>query len=412
MKNLSTRNLLQKMLRRAWIGLLVGVLFAGGYYVWKTHSAPENIPGQTPAAEETTVPEQSPLLKRFVICTPDFSAYAEQESPTMCMNEYSQSLAAFAANRFRTDNAILRYYQTVLGKYPALDYRIFTSEMVRAMIGAWQYNGDMVLSVSAPSIEASRLDHYAEALGLDETAPDALDQAQCLLRDAVYQAVVAYLEEPAALAESGVSLTRADASYEEELGRQSVVNAEADAGILPDSVAEKNTHPGKKALALLFLLGFVLVEAVVAAFAMLDDTLRSASDLEQNCDLTVLSAGKDTPAALQEAALKLIVRGEAPGSLALAPVGADAEAAKSAAGALTAALKAAAERAGQNALAAGEIAVIDDASVWNESLAAAIGKSVVLLVCRGKTQGRALNAAAEILRGLDVPVAGAILMDP
>lgn len=409
MKNLSTHDLLQRMLRWAWAALLVGVLFAGGYYLWKTHAVSGAEPGQESAATETVAPEKNPTLKRFLICKPDFSGY--QQGTTLGMNEYAQSLAAFAASRFRTDDALMRYYSEVLSAYPKLDYRTFTLDMVRAMVAAWQYNGDMVMSVGSPEIRDEQLEHFADALGVKKDAPDALEQTQCILRDAVYKAVCAYVEDPAALDDAGVVLSRIDPASEEMFARQSVVAAEADAGILPDSAA-KSQHPGKKALAVMFLLGFLLVEAVVVAFALLDDTIRSASDLEHNTDLSVLSAGKDAASAVAEAALRLAVRQAAPGMLAIAPIGTDPSCAKETAAQLTAAMKKTAELSGKPALGEGEAVVMEDVTAWNEMLAAAFGRSVILLVCREKTRCRDLKAASEILRGLEIPVAGAMIIEP
>lgn len=410
MNILNTRALLQKALRRAWIALLIGALFAGGFYFWKTHGAAPVPSGETPAAaEEADALKSSPLMKRYAVYQPSFADYAEH--PTLGMNEYAQSIASFAAARFRTDNALMAYYDAVFRAYPDLDFRVFTGEVLRSMVGTWQYNTDVVVSVTAPEIDGDELSSYAAALGLDEKASDAREQAQCLLRDTVFAAVTEYASDPAALADSGVTLTRAGADYEALLDLQSFVTAEADAGILPDSPSEQ-TRPGKKLLALVFLLGFFLTEAVVIAFALLDDTIRSETDLEQNTDLPVLSGAKDRAALLSEAALKLAVRRAAPSALALAPVGVDAETAAALAAELTAALKATAEKTSVSEIGDGAVAVVGDAANWNDSLTAAIGRSVVLLTGRGKTHCRDLNAAADILRQLEVPVAGALLIDP
>ena len=401
----STKSLLRTAVRRAWIAVLAGILLAGCFFLLKgrNHAEPEP---EAPA--ESAVPTEvskDPRMNRFALYRPDFTGYAEHAE--MGMDEYAQSLSTFVAFRFQTDAAFWSYYESLLDAYPTLDTGVFTSDVMRAMIGIWQYGYDVVLRVTSPIINHSQLAHYAEALHLDADAPDLMAQVQCLLRDRLFSIVTANMDDPASLEADGVSITRTKASYEQMMAAQSVVASEQNAGI--PQRGEGSNGVGKKTLLLVFLLGFVLAEAIVLALALLDGKIRSAEELELNTDLPLLGTVKSGAPDYAEPALRLTVRKAEPGALVLAALQADSDL-SAAAGELTAALKSAAQKAGLTV--SGEIQAVGSAASWNPALASAIGKEIILVAEAGKSSRRALADAAEILRSLELPVVGVLYLEP
>lgn len=415
MNSVRTRYLVQKVLRWLWLAVIVGALLAGGYYLLhaRSESKPAPVDPAVPAQEK--LPEEDPRLQRFALYTPVFTPNESEKG----LDEYALSVANFVAARLQTDLNCYEYFDQIYQRYPALDSHAFTYMDLRSMFSAWQFNYDVVVHVQSPELTGAALESCAEAMGLlpqdqalsAEEHAAALQATRCLLRDLVFEAVTAKAADPALLADAGVSLVRSDAHYEEIMDQQSLVLAEAEDSTLLDDVAVSSAPLSKKMLVLVFLIGAMITEMVVLAFAIMDDTIRTAEDLKQNTDLTVLSVGSAEDAAVAETALKLLVRRASPGSLLLAPVGADAESAGQLAAALTASMRKASERAGEPALGAGDLLVSEDVTAWNEALASALGRSALVLVRAGKTHCRDLQKAAEVLRQLDVPVVGAMLLD-
>lgn len=414
MNSVRTRYLLQKVLRWLWLAVLIGALLALGYYLLHARRAPEPADAVAPAEAET-LPEEDPRLLRFALYAPVFTP-GESENG---LDEYALSVANFAAARLQTDLNCYQYFDQIYQRYPALDPHDFTYTDLRNMLSAWQFNYDVVVRVQAPELTGSALESCAAAMGVlpqdqqitEQAHAAALDQTRCLLRDLVFEAVTAKADDPAFLSDAGVTLVRGDAHYEAIMDQQSLILTEAEESTLLDDVAAGSKPLSKKMLALVFFIGAMITEMVVLAFALMDDTIRTAEDLTQNTDLSVLSVGSADDAAVAEAALKLLVRRASPGSLLLAPVGTDAQSASPLAAALTASMRRASERAGEPALGAGEVLVAEDVTAWNEALASVLGRSAVVLVRAGKTHCRDLQKAAEVLHQLDVPVIGAMLID-
>ena len=414
MNSVRTRYLLQKVLRWLWLAVLIGALLALGYYLLHARRAPEPADAVAPAEAET-LPEEDPRLLRFALYAPVFTP-GESENG---LDEYALSVANFAAARLQTDLNCYQYFDQIYQRYPALDPHDFTYTDLRNMLSAWQFNYDVVVRVQAPELTGSALESCAAAMGLlpqdqqltEQEHAAALDQTRCLLRDLVFEAMTAKADDPAFFSDTGVKLVRGDAHYESIMDQQSLILTEVEESTLLDDVAAGKKPLSKKMLALVFFIGAMITEMVVLAFALLDDTIRTEEDLTQNTDLSVLSVGTADDAAVTEAALKLLVRRESPGSLLLAPVGADAQSVSPLAAALTASMRRASERAGEPALGAGEVLVAEDVTAWNEALASVLGRSAVVLVRAGKTHCRDLQKAAEVLRQLDVPVVGAMLID-
>ena len=416
MNSVRTRYLLQKVLRWLWLAVLVGALLALGYYLLHARSAPAPADADTAVPEqEDILPEHDPRLQRFALYTPVFTPEESEKG----LDEYALSIANFAAARLQTDLNCYQYFDQIYQRFPALDPHDFTYTDLRNMLSAWQFNYDVVVRVQAPELTGSALESCAAAMGLlpqdqqltEQEHAAALDQTRCLLRDLVFEAMTAKADDPAFFSDTGVKLVRGDAHYESIMDQQSLILTEVEESTLLDDVAAGKKPLSKKMLALVFFIGAMITEMVVLAFALLDDTIRTEEDLTQNTDLSVLSVGTADDAAVAEAALKLLVRRESPGSLLLAPVGADAQSVSPLAAALTASMRRASERAGEPALGAGEVIVAEDVTAWNEALASALGRSAVVLVHAGKTHCRDLLKAAEVLRQLDVPVVGAMLID-
>ena len=414
MNSVRTRYLLQKVLRWLWLAVLVGALLALGYYLLHARRATEPADAVSPAEAET-LPEEDPRLLRFALYAPVFTPEESEKG----LDEYALSIANFAAARLQTDLNCYQYFDQIYQRFPALDPHDFTYTDLRNMLSAWQFNYDVVVRVQAPELTGSALESCAAAMGLlpqdqqltEQEHAAALDQTRCLLRDLVFEAMTAKADDPAFFSDTGVKLVRGDAHYESIMDQQSLILTEVEESTLLDDVAAGKKPLSKKMLALVFFIGAMITEMVVLAFALMDDTIRTAEDLTQNTDLSVLSVGTADDAAVVEAALKLLVRRESPGSLLLAPVGADAQSVSPLAAALTASMRRASERAGEPALGAGEVIVAEDVTAWNEALASALGRSAVVLVHAGKTHCRDLLKAAEVLRQLDVPVVGAMLID-
>ena len=407
--NVRTQYLVKKAVRWLWLALLVGVLCAVGFRVLGSRAAAETEPSAVPAAPED--PALDVRLARFAMLSPDFSADAEDETEaaepeTLGRNEYAASLSEYAAARFLTDVSYWHYYNTLLAQYPALDHSVFTSDMMRAMISIWQYHYDVIVRVMVPEADGAQLDAFAEALGVTEDkVPEGSSLrsvTQCRLRDALFAIVSDYVSDPAVQAREGLKLRRADAAAEKEMALQSIIVAEADAGLAAEVTG--HTVPGRKMLLLVFLLGFALTEALVLGVSMLDETLRAPADLEANADLPLLGVIKAAAPDYTEPALRLLAGKAKAGELALAALREDAPL-QEAAAALTKAM--------HGDVASGDaVACAGCAAKWDAALQAAADRRVILLVEAGKTNRKALAKAAGILRALQLEPLGAIFLEP
>ena len=402
---ISMNYLLRTMLRWAWLALLAGAVLAGGFYAVKGRGAAAS----ERAAAETAVPaeidpETDAQLARFSLYQPDFDGWKDVESHFFGINEYAASVASFAAARFQTDVSYWHCYEAVLQKYPGLDYRLFTSDVMRNMMKIWQYNYDVVLKVTAPEITPDQVARYAEALGLnasDGADPAAqLQQIQCTLRDAVWDIMREYMADPESLADAEITLRTAPASYEEMMALQSVVSAEPAFAVKEGVLNQESGHVGKKTLALLFLIGAALVEAVVMLIVLFDPRVKDASDLTANTDLSILQQIPDDASALTETALCL--SGRAP---VLLGVGLEEAKLSGLSGRMDEAMKTlhGADAGRSLPVAAGEA----DLS-W---LAALQDRPVVLAVQELKTTYDALRATSRHLEHVRADVRGALLLE-
>ena len=408
---ISTKYLLRTMLRWAWLALLAGAILAGGFYALKGGRTPAPELSGTDAVEpDAPAPELDVSLDRFSLYQPDLSGWRDAETQAVGVNEYAASVAAFAAARFQTDASYWRCYDAVLRHYPDLDDRVFTSDVMRGMITVWQYNYDVVLKVTPPAIPADQLSGYAAAMGLnpENADPSALTaQVCCTLRDAVWQAMQQWMDDPAALADAGIVLRRAPSAFEEMMAEQSTLKPDEASfavkqGVLnggAEGAGDGAPHIGKKTLALLFLIGFALVEAVVALIALFDPRVKDETDLAANTDLPILQTVPDASAALTETALCL--SGSAP---VLLGVGVEPDALSALAEKLDAALKQIGRPAEEKTHA---VAAASDA----EWLAALEGKPVVLAVQTLGTTYDALRAASRHLAHVRADVRGAVLLE-
>ena len=399
---ISTNYLLRTMLRFCWIAVLAGLILAGGFWALRGR-APAPVSPE-PDGQETAAqidPETDPRLLRFALWQPDFSAYREEGTPDLGINEYAASVSAFAAARFQTDAACWAYYDALLKAYPGLDPFVFTSDDLRDMITVWPYNYDLVLRVTAPALDAAKLAHCVEALGAESE-----ERALCCLRDTVFQAVCAVMDDPGRLADAGVTLRRADPAYEDMMQRQSIVAAQNEAelfavkeGVL--SGGEEAARPvGKKTLALVFLLGFALAEALIALIALFDPRVKNGEDLRLNTALPLLQTVPAGEAALTEAALRL---GETPAPV-LLHVNVSADGAEALPARLDAGRKAALPAP------AGESASVHFDAKSMDWLISLRGRPVILAVQAMHTTYDDLKHAAEALSAARADVRGAVLL--
>lgn len=403
----STRYLAKTLLRRAWLAVLAGVILAGGFYLLRGRPAAAPAPAES-AAPTAFVLEENAAASRFAFYKIEESAEPEEEPAAelsaLGVNERANSLCTYAVARLQTDSNRLMYYTQILKRFPALDPSLFSLDDMRSVLFFWNGSYDVVLRIDPPAVSEALLQQASEVFGLP-VGENQADAVVCLLRDAIFDAVTGQIASGDALRGENLTLSRSDASAEEMMSLQYLLSTGADVqlaakqGVLVSDNPDQQPTIGKKKLALLFLIGFCAVEAVVLLLALLDRRVKDAKELAVNTDLTVLQTVPDAASPLTEAALRL----DEAVSPVLLGVGISSEEAESLACSLESGVKAlSGTEASVTALVAS-----DDSMDW---LLKAHRRPVVLAVKCLQTTYPQLQTTAERLRLGGNEVYGAVVL--
>ena len=337
MESVSVKFIAKQLLKYLWLAVLVGILFAAGFFL-KNKADSDSVPVETEPAE-TIVETETKEAKTFADYRGDYLSHPEtrryavyhliwESDPvlqladtTWKLGDFSWEVIDYIKQRLTSGAFSHEWYQTMCKQFPEIiknqkDFNVLIIEQEMLSVSV-DHRANLWIEVRAP-------------LSLNSTEEVYTEKQLCAYRDCLYRLVAATVDSGVLTDDLAVSLERVNPVVEDSLSEQVYVvyslSESKPAGATGElqvnrTEIEPNKHPTAKKLILAFSLGVLLVEGLVLIVALQDKRVHSCEEILQGSKATVLGVVQKGDPDCREAALKLAIKANNPSKYVLVPAG-------------------------------------------------------------------------------------------